>query len=99
MVNKDIGKEIAQNNLDKYFSFDSKIEFLKQKEFSYFNTELDSDCVKARLKKRLKFWETLGANKFILKTIKDGYTMPFISQPICKNMNNNKSAYANDSHS
>ena len=97
MENKDTGKEIAPNDLDKYFSFDSKLEFLKQKEFSYFNSELDSDCVKARLKKRLKLWEALGANKFILKTIKDGYIMPFISQPTCKHMNNNKSAYANES--
>jgi len=93
---RDTGKGIVQNNQDKYFSFNSKLEFLKQKETLYFNPELDSDCVKGRLKKRWKFWEQLGANKFIVNLLKEGYKMPFISPPTYKNMKNNKSAYDNE---
>ena len=94
---KATGKEAAQNNQDKYFSVNSKIEYLKGKESSYFNPELDSACVKGRLKKRWKFWEQLGANKFIVNLLKNGYKMPFMSIPTYKNTKNNASALDNES--
>ena len=97
MESKATGKGIAQNKPDKYISFDHKVEFFKQAELSYFNPELDSDCVKGRLGKRWKFWEQIGANEFILDMIKHGYKLPFISQPTYKNMKNNESAYSNAS--
>lgn len=67
---KDIGKGVAQIPKDKYFSFYFKVEFLKRKETAYCNSELDYKCVKGRLKKRWRFWEQLGANKFIIDLIK-----------------------------
>ena len=99
MGRKDTGKEIVQIK-DKslnYFSYNDKVEFLKEKESSYFNDELDSECVKGRLKKRRLFWEQLGANKFILNILKEGYKMPFISTPPYKISRNNKSAFDNES--
>ena len=48
--------------------------------------------VKGNLKKNLKFWESIGAPNFILKTIENGYKLPFVSFPITIRLKNNKSA-------
>lgn len=95
METKDTGKETVQNDKDKYNSIFSKLAFLRNKSNSYFNPELDSECVKGRLKKRWKFWEKINANRSILETVKNGYKIPFISNPTYKISNNNKTALDN----
>ena len=85
---KATGKEIVElkyktktTNKDKCFYYFEKIAFLRAKDKAFFNPELDSGHVKGRLRKRLAFWERLGANEFVLDTIKNGYKLPFIHIP------------------
>jgi len=44
----------VQNNQDKYFSFNSNLEFLKEKEALYFNHELDNNVLRASLRSAVK---------------------------------------------
>lgn len=48
--------------------------------------------VKNRLREHIKFWENIGANQFILDTIKYGYKIPFYSLPSKSILKNNCSA-------
>ncbi|VDI14798.1 MFS transporter, SP family, solute carrier family 2 (myo-inositol transporter), member 13 [Mytilus galloprovincialis] len=52
--------------------------------------------VKGRLAKSIQYWEHIGANSFILDTLKNGYLIPFIDTPSSMYMKNNKSALKND---
>ena len=88
-------KEITINSKDKCFSYDSKLKFLRHCSEAFDNSELDSDVVKGRLKKHLLFWEQIGANKFILSVIKEGYKLPFLSTPTESFRSNNHSALEN----
>ena len=37
--------------------------------------------VKGRLKQNIAFWKDIGASKWVLSVIKNGYYLPFISLP------------------
>ena len=51
--------------------------------------------VKGRLKTHLRFWtEELGASKFVLNVIQNGYMLPFILTPPPCYLSNNKSSLA-----
>ena len=62
--------------------------------FEYQEGEKDI-IVRGRLKENLEFWESIGANNFILDAIKSGYKIPFYSLPPTVALNNNKSALTN----
>jgi hypothetical protein len=47
------------------------------------NSEVAScNGVKGRLAKHIKFWEQIGANNFVLETLKKGYVIPFLENPV-----------------
>ena len=48
--------------------------------------------VKGNLRRNLDFWIHIGAPKFILSVIANGYCLPFQCTPVCISFNNNKSA-------
>ena len=48
--------------------------------------------VKGRLKASIEYWRFIGAPKFILDTISDGYKIPFITTPPPVHLKNNGSA-------
>ena len=48
--------------------------------------------VKGRLKASIEFWRFVGAPKFILDIISDGYKIPFITTPPPVHLKNNGSA-------
>lgn len=83
-------------NKDKcLYYFDNIIVFLREKDKAFLNPEFDSEHVKGRLRKRLVFWEQLGANNFVLDTIKNGYKLPFLHIPKESYKTNNKTAIEN----
>lgn len=46
------------------------------------NVELNcATSVKGRLKERLAFWKDIGASKWVLDVLRDGYSLPFMSLP------------------
>jgi hypothetical protein len=51
--------------------------------------------VKGRLAKHIKFWEQIGANNFVLETLKKGYVIPFLENPVKMFKKNNRSAMKN----
>ena len=87
----------------------SNLEFLREidssslVDFDYdrnlFEYEQNSvlPVLKGRLKAKLDYWYTIGANNFVTDTIKFGYRIPFISTPCRAFLNNNKSASDNAS--
>jgi hypothetical protein len=48
--------------------------------------------VKGRLAKNIKFWEKIGANNFVLETLRKGYVIPFLENPVKMFKKNNRSA-------
>ena len=53
--------------------------------------------LKGRLRSCLSYWHTIGANSFVIDTIKFGYRIPFISTPCQARFSNNQSALNNAS--
>ena len=53
--------------------------------------------LKGRLRSCLSYWHTIGANSFVIDTIKFGYRIPFISTPCQARFSNNQSALNNES--
>ena len=51
--------------------------------------------VKGRLAKNIKFWEKIGANNFVLETLKKGYAIPFLENPVKMLKKNNRSVMKN----
>ena len=49
--------------------------------------------VKGRLAKSIKFWEGINASPWVLRIIKEGYALPFISEPEPAEFKNNASAH------
>ena len=46
------------------------------------NVELNcATPVKGRLRERLAFWKDIGASKWVLDVLRDGYSLPFMSLP------------------
>ena len=52
--------------------------------------------VKGRLKENISFWEEIGATSWILSILRDGYALPFISEPEPKIFQSNVSAFTNE---
>ena len=87
----------------------SNLEFFRERDasllvnFDYdrnlFEFEQNSalPVLKGRLKAKLDYWHTIGANSFVIDTIKCGYRIPFISTPCKALFPNNKSALDNAS--
>ena len=48
------------------------------------------------MSRHLLFWKSLGANKFIIDTIENGYVVPFTEIPPPMNIKNNTSAIKNE---
>ena len=48
--------------------------------------------MRGRLRKCLKSWQEIGASRFILNTVSEGYKIPFVSTPPPIFLNNNQSA-------
>ena len=69
--------ENATNQIkDKYL----KYAFIQNRGFNKTNTEGEWDeieTVRGRLQQCVEFWESIGANEFVLDTIKEGYKIPF----------------------
>ena len=51
--------------------------------------------VKGRLKENISFWEEICASSWVLSILRDGYALPFISEPEPKVFQNNVSALRN----
>ena len=51
--------------------------------------------VKGRLKENIFFWEEIGASSWVLSILRDGYALPFISEPEPKIFQNTVSALTN----
>ena len=89
-------------NFDSEFAHDCNAEldlFLKQINYFEERSFLEKDSfkgVKGRLSKNLKFWEDIGANPFVIDTIKNGYVIPFLEPPRALLLKNNKSALQNN---
>ena len=49
--------------------------------------------VKGRLKQHFEFWQKIGSPHFILTVIREGYRLPFMQSPPCKDLSNNRSAF------
>ena len=54
-----------------------------------------SISVKGRLKNHVEKWEQMGANKFVMDTIRHGYKIPFLRTPDKARFTNNRSALRN----
>ncbi|VDI24503.1 Hypothetical predicted protein [Mytilus galloprovincialis] len=48
--------------------------------------------VKYSLRKHIQFWKHIGANEFVINTIKNGYVIPFLQTPTSMSFKNNKLA-------
>ena len=60
--------------------------------YEYHQAELTMPNVKGSLKNHLEFFKTIGASKFILDVIANGYKLPFLHIPKRAFFNNNKSS-------
>ena len=54
-----------------------------------------SISVKGRLKNHVEKWEQMGANKFVMDTIRHSYKIPFLRMPDKARFTNNRSALCN----
>ena len=55
----------------------------------------NSESVKGRLKPGIKFWSnTLDASDFVLRSIREGYRIPFFRYPVPCYLKNNKSSFS-----
>ena len=89
---------------DEYELIDCHRQYLDVQSYNFYDlVDLDqslyeyeqgapSVIVKGRLKTHVQFWEDIGSPDFIIDTIKNGYTIPFLSTPTSVYLRNNKSA-------
>ena len=78
------------------YMFLIKLIFLEEDQFfEKYECYLNPKGVKGSLKKHLHFWQSIGASEFVLKTISEGYVIPFIEPPKSMIFKNNKSAFSN----
>ena len=58
------------------------------------NLEINSGTrVKGRLRTHISFWESTGANRWVLQIICEGYCLPFVDMPKQVSLPNHKSAF------
>ena len=48
--------------------------------------------VKGRLQENIAFWQNIGASNWLLRVIREGYSLPFVELPEVKFFQNHKSA-------
>jgi len=82
---------IEHQNSDDIDFFLSQIQYFEERSYEKVNFH----GVKGRLSKHVKFWEEIGANSFVIDTIRDGYIIPFIDTPKSMRLENNRSALKN----
>jgi len=70
----------------------AQVHFFEKLEVS---NSLNFKGIKGRLAKHVDFWISIGANDFVIDTIKNGYVIPFLNPPVSMFMKNNKSAITN----
>ena len=68
--------------------------------FVFLPLKRDSDSkiyrnVKGSLRQQLGYWKSIEANAAVIKTISEGYKIPFITTPKPAKFKNNKSALSN----
>lgn len=51
--------------------------------------------VKGRLRENITFWESIGASRWLLKVLREGYCLPFVELPKNMSNRNHKSASCN----
>ena len=51
--------------------------------------------VKGRLQENIAFWQNIGASNWLLRVIREGYSLPFVELPEVKFFQNHKSALCN----
>ena len=49
--------------------------------------------MKGKLRENVEFWEDIGCSRPILKIIREGYRIPFLTTPPRVMLNNNRSAH------
>ena len=90
------------NSDDKYVFFsrdpvyNNQLELFMQQIAFFENSPNIGKGVKGSLFRHSQFWEYIGANQFILNTIKNGYVVPFVTTPPPMKFKNNKSAITNE---
>ncbi|CAB4014734.1 Hypothetical predicted protein [Paramuricea clavata] len=57
--------------------------------------EAPDQCVKGRLKENVEFWKHIGASRWVLTVIRDGYVLPFVDLPQRHMSKNHMSAIRN----
>ncbi|XP_057299732.1 uncharacterized protein LOC130630297 [Hydractinia symbiolongicarpus] len=80
-----------KKTIDKCLNFDNNVRDEETYEFCVYKKTAGTR-VKGRLKKNLKYWQTISCNTTILKIIKEGYTIPFFTAPQKQTFSNNQSA-------
>ena len=75
----------------------SLLDFDYDRNLFEFEQNSASPVLKGRLRSCLSYWYTIGANSFVIDTIKFGYRIPFISTPCEARFSNNQSALNNAS--
>ena len=81
----------------------SNSEFLRERDssllvdFDYDQNlfEYEQNSASPLLKGRLEYWHTIGANNFVIDTIKFGYRIHFLGTPCRALFHNNRSALEN----
>ena len=73
------------------------VDFDYDRHLFEFEQNSASPVLKGRLRSCLSYWHTIGANSFVIDTIKFGYQIPFISPPCKARFSNNQSAFNNAS--
>ena len=81
-------KEVGSNSCPRQGQIDSE---LRSNIFAEVLSH-QSPSVKNRLSENISFWEQMGASPWILKILREGYSLPFVQQPPQVSFRNNKSA-------
>jgi len=82
------------DNLSYFRELNDNLDVLVEHNHDLFEYEqnVTPPTLKGRLKAHLPYWESIYANRFIIDTIRFGYRIPFIENPIRVLLVNNKSA-------
>ena len=81
-------KEVSSNSCPRQGQIDSE---LRSNIFAEVLSP-QSPSVKNRLSENISFWEKMGASPWVLKILREGYSLPFVQQPPQVSFRNNKSA-------
>lgn len=59
-------------------------ELFLEQNLLFSSGEYSVTVVKGRLRSNLKFWENIGASRWVIDIIRDGYCLPFLEKPAQK---------------